>query len=85
MPLDYGTATVRPVSCARVASSASGSAEELARLFAALSRHGRLIPANDLTVAATAKHLAYGVLVGPADERHFKTVENLRVESLHFT
>lgn len=60
-------------------------AEEWARLFAALSRHGRLIPANDLAVAATAKRLDYGVLVGPADERHFKTVENLRVESLHFT
>lgn len=59
-------------------------AEEWARLFAALSRRGRLIPANDLAVAATAKRLDYGVLVGPSDERHFKTVENLRVESLSF-
>lgn len=57
-------------------------AEEWARLFAALSRHGRLIPANDLAVAATAKRLDYGVLVGPSDERHFKAVEDLRVETL---
>ena len=57
-------------------------AEEWARLFAALSRAGRLIPANDLAVAATATHLDYGVLVGPSDERHFKTVEDLRVETL---
>ena len=60
-------------------------AEEWARLFAALSRHGRLIPANDLAVAATAKRLDYGVLVGPSDERHFKTVEGLRVETLRLT
>ena len=57
-------------------------AEEWARLFATLSRHGRLIPANDLAVAATAKHLDYGVLVGPSDERHFKAVGDLRVETL---
>ena len=59
-------------------------AEEWARLFAALSRDGRLIPANDLAVAATAKRLDYGVLVGPSDERHFTTVEDLRVETLRF-
>ena len=57
-------------------------AEEWARLFATLSRHGRLIPSNDLSVAATAKRLDYGVLVGPSDERHFKVVGDLRVETL---
>ena len=57
-------------------------AEEWARLFAALSRSGRLIPANDLAVAATAKRLDFGVLVGASDERHFKSVEGLRVEIL---
>ncbi len=57
-------------------------AEEWARLFAALSRSGRLIPANDLAVAATAKRFDFGVLVGPSDERHFKSVEGLRVEIL---
>lgn len=57
-------------------------AEEWARLFASLSKQGRLIPANDLAVAATAKHLDFGVLVGPSDERHFKSVTDLRVEVL---
>ena len=55
-------------------------AEEWARLFAALSRAGQLIPANDLAVAATAMHLGFGVLVGPADERHSRAVPGLRVE-----
>lgn len=32
-----------------------------ARLFSTLSRSGRTVPANDLTVAATAVHLDYGV------------------------
>lgn len=55
-------------------------AEEWAALFAELSRLGRLIPSNDLAVAATARHLAFGVLVGPADEGHFRTVPALTVE-----
>lgn len=53
-----------------------------ARLFATLSRAGRAIPANDLAVAATALHLGYGVLVGPPDERHFRRIDGLRVETL---
>jgi tRNA(fMet)-specific endonuclease VapC len=53
-----------------------------ARLFATLSRAGHAIPANDLTVAATALHLGYGVLVGPTDEQHFRRIEGLRVETL---
>lgn len=57
-------------------------AEEWARLFAALSRAGQLIPANDLAVAATASFLGYAVLVGPDDERHFRLVPGLKVESL---
>jgi tRNA(fMet)-specific endonuclease VapC len=52
-----------------------------ARLFATLSRAGHAIPANDLTVAATALHLGYGVLVGPTDEQHFRRIEGLRVET----
>lgn len=40
-------------------------AERCADLFATLHRKGRLIPANDLAVAATAFHLGFGVLVGP--------------------
>lgn len=53
-----------------------------ARLFAEQSVKGQRIPANDLIVAATAVHLGFGVLVGPADERHFRTVEGLQVEVL---
>ena len=57
-------------------------AERWADLFAALSRRGRLIPANDLAVAATALHLGFGVLVGAADEKHFRRVPRLRVQRL---
>lgn len=60
----------------------SAIAERWATLFAALSRLGRLIPSNDLGVAATALHLEYGVLVGPIDEEHFRVVPGLRVETL---
>ena len=57
-------------------------AEEWARLFVMLSRKGRLIPSNDLAVAATAMRLQFGVLVGPSDEKHFNIVDDLRVETL---
>jgi predicted nucleic acid-binding protein len=57
-------------------------AEEWAKLFAALSRRGQLIPSNDLAVAATAQHLGFGVLVGPSDEHYFRRVSGLRVETL---
>jgi predicted nucleic acid-binding protein len=52
------------------------------QLFAELRRLGTLIPSNDLAVAATAKRLDYGVLVGGADEQHFRSVPGLRVEKL---
>lgn len=54
-------------------------AERWAELFALLSRRGRMIPSNDLAVAATARHLDFGVLVGPDDERHFRHVPDLEV------
>ncbi len=57
-------------------------AERWADLFATLTRQGRLIPANDLAVAATAIHLGFGVLVGPRDETHFRAVPGLRVETV---
>lgn len=59
-----------------------GAAAHWARVFTALSRAGRLIPANDLAVAATALFLEYGVLVGPRDDAHFRLVPGLRVEAL---
>jgi predicted nucleic acid-binding protein len=60
-----------------------GVAEHWAELFAALSRRGQLIPANDLAVAATARHLGFGVVVGPRDESLFRAVPGLRVEILN--
>jgi predicted nucleic acid-binding protein len=57
-------------------------AERWAHLFATMSRQGHLIPANDLAVAATALHLGFGVVVGPRDEGHFRSVPGLRVETL---
>jgi predicted nucleic acid-binding protein len=60
-------------------------AERWADLFATLSRQGRLSPANDLAVAATALHLGFGVAVGPRDEAHCRTVPGLRVERLRLS
>jgi predicted nucleic acid-binding protein len=57
-------------------------AERWADLFAVLCRQGRLIPSNDLAVAATALHLGFGVLVGPTDETHFRAVPNLPIVTL---
>lgn len=57
-------------------------AERWAQLFTTLHRLGRLIPSNDLAVAATALELGFGVLVGPHDEQHFRAVPDLRVEVL---
>ena len=58
-------------------------AEEWARLFAALSRGGRLIPSNDLAVVATAPAAGLRRAVGPTElEKHFKMVQDLRVETL---
>ena len=51
-------------------------------LFGELTKAGAMIPANDLTVAATARRLDFGVLVGATGERHFRQVPNLRVELL---
>jgi predicted nucleic acid-binding protein len=41
-----------------------------------------MVPANDLTVAATALSLGFGVLVAPAAEEHFRRIPGLRVEAL---
>lgn len=53
-----------------------------AELFALLRRSGRMIPSNDLSVAATARHLGFGVLVGPGDEDHFRQIPGLRIETI---
>ena len=53
-----------------------------ADIFSELSKTGGLIPQNDITVAATARFLQFGVLVGPSDEAHFRRVPGLRVQVL---
>jgi predicted nucleic acid-binding protein len=53
-----------------------------AQLFADLQRAGTMIPANDLAVAATAKHLEYGVLAGTSGEKHFRTIASLEVVTI---
>lgn len=58
------------------------TAEHYADIFAELSASGQKIPQNDLAVAATARSLGFGVLVGPEDEAHFRKVPHLRVEPL---
>lgn len=57
-------------------------AEHYADIFSELSRAGRLIPQNDIAVAATALSMGFGVLVGPADEVHFRLVPSLDVRVL---
>lgn len=54
-------------------------AEHYADIFAELSLSGEMIPQNDLAVAATARCLGLGVLVGAKDEAHFRRVKQLRV------
>ncbi|MDA0767192.1 MAG: type II toxin-antitoxin system VapC family toxin [Verrucomicrobia bacterium] len=54
-------------------------AEHYADIFAELHQRGALIPQNDMQVAATARSLNFGVLVGPKDEAHFRRVEGLEV------
>jgi predicted nucleic acid-binding protein len=54
-------------------------AEHYADIFFELSKKGRLIPQNDIAVAATARALKFGVLVGPKDEAHFREITGLKV------
>jgi predicted nucleic acid-binding protein len=57
-------------------------AAHYADIFAELHQEGALIPQNDLQVAATARSLGFGVLVGPRDEAHFRRVEGLIIRVL---
>jgi predicted nucleic acid-binding protein len=58
------------------------TAEHHADIFAELTHSGSMIPQNDLMVAATARCLGCGVLVGPKDEAHFRRVAGLLVQVL---
>ena len=55
-------------------------AEHYADIYAELSARGTPIPQNDIAVAATARELGFGVLVGPEDEAHFRRVAGVQVE-----
>ncbi len=57
-------------------------AEHYADIYYELFGTGRPIPQNDMAVAATARALDCGVLVGPADEAHFRQVSQLQVHVL---
>lgn len=56
-------------------------ADEWATIVAELQKAGTPIPSNDVAVAATARVLAYDVVVGRNDEAHFRLVPGLRVRA----
>lgn len=56
--------------------------EHYADIFSELAGKGHLIPQNDIAVAATARWLDFGVLVGPEDEAHFRRISGLTVRVL---
>jgi predicted nucleic acid-binding protein len=58
------------------------TAEHHADIFAELTQSGTMIPQNDIAVAATARCLGCGVLVGPKDEAHFRRIAGLEVRVL---
>lgn len=58
------------------------TAEHHADIFAELTQCGTMIPQNDMAVAATARSLDCGVLVGPKDEARFRRVAGLEVRIL---
>lgn len=58
------------------------TAEDYADIYEELTAEGRMIPQNDISVAATARTLGFGVLVGPKDEAYFMRVKGLEVSVL---
>ncbi|HMO52323.1 MAG TPA: type II toxin-antitoxin system VapC family toxin [Kiritimatiellia bacterium] len=59
-------------------------AEHYADIYSELSCAGTPIPQNDMAVAATARSMGYGVLVGASDEQHYRCVQGLHVHVLTF-
>ena len=43
---------------------------------------GGMIPQNDMAVAATARSLHFGVMVGPDDEAHYRRVADVPVTAI---
>jgi predicted nucleic acid-binding protein len=58
------------------------TAEHHADIFAELTQSGTMIRQNDIAVAATARCLGCGVLVGLKDEAHFRRIAGLEVRVL---
>jgi predicted nucleic acid-binding protein len=58
-------------------------AEHYADIFAECVKSGKMIPQNEMAVAATARKMQYGVLVGSKDEAHFRLVKKLSVVCLN--
>jgi predicted nucleic acid-binding protein len=54
-----------------------------ADIFAELHQQGTLIPQNVMQVAATARSLGFGVLIGPGEEAHFRRVNGLVIRVLN--
>lgn len=57
-------------------------AEHYADIYSELYEAGTPIPQNDIAVAATARAMRFGVLVGTRDEHHFRQVRDLHVKVL---
>ena len=57
----------------------AATAEHYADIYAELSAQGALIPQSDIAVAAVARELQFGILVGPADEAHFRRVQGVPI------
>lgn len=55
----------------------SEAAERFAEIYAELRRRGRMIPVNDIWIAAIA--LAHGLILVSSDE-HFRLIEGLQIE-----
>ena len=60
----------------------AATAGHYADICAELAAEGLMIPQNDISVAATARYVGFGVLVGPKDEAHFRRVKGLEVRVL---
>ena len=57
-------------------------AEQYADIFALCVKKGRMIPPNDMAVAATARRLDYAVVVSDKDKAHFRGIKGLKVITL---
>ena len=60
-------------------------AEEYADIYAECAKAGKMIPQNDMAVAATARAFGDAFLVGPRVEQHFRRVRKLKVVCLSRT